>query len=165
MGCEVAGTVHIMCGLPGSGKSDYAKQLEKEKAAVLFSLDEWMMASLGREPSNEDLEKFVLPCQDLIWRASLPLLDRQVDVIYDFTLYSREGRKKLIDQIKLYGAEAIIYYFNVPYSDCKERLSERTKFASPYGFSVTEERFDELANRFIPPGEDEGVQVIYIENL
>ena len=157
-------TVHIMCGLPGSGKSDYAKELEKEKAAVLFSLDEWMIALLGKDQSNEDFEKFVLPCQELIWKASLPLLDRNVDVIYDFAIYSREGRKKLIDQIKGYGAEAIIYYFNAPHSVCKERLSERNKFAGPYDFSVAEERFDELASRFVPPCEDEGVQVIFIEN-
>lgn len=153
-----------MCGLPGSGKSDYAKELEKDKGAVLFCLDEWMIALLGKDQSNEDFEKFILPCQDLIWKASLPLLDRDVDVIYDFAIYSREGRGVIIDQIKGYGAEAVIYYFNVPHSVCKERLAERNRFAGPNDFSVTEERFDELASRFIPPCEDEGVQVIFIEN-
>ena len=157
--------MHIMCGLPGSGKSDYAKNLEKEKGAVLFSLDEWMIALLGKDKSDEDFEKFVSPCQDLIWKASLPLLDRNVDVIYDFPIYSIEGRKILIDQIKGYGSEAVIYYFNVPHSVCKERLSERNQFAGPFGFSVTERRFDELASRFVPPCEDEGVQVIFIENI
>lgn len=160
----MSGTVHIMCGLPGSGKSDYAKKLEKEKAAVLFSLDEWMVALLGKDKSNEDFERFVLPCQDLIWQASLPLLDRNVDVVYDFAIYSRKGRKLLIDQIKAYGAEAVIYYVNVPHSVCKERLSERNELKGPSDFSVTEERFDELANRLVPPSEDEGVQVIFIEN-
>ncbi len=160
----MSGTVHIMCGLPGSGKSDYAKKLEKEKAAVLFSLDEWMTALLGKDQLNEDFERFVLPCQDLIWQASLPLLDRNVDVIYDFAIYSRKGRKLLIDQIKAYGAEAVIYYFNVPHSVCKERLSERNELTGHSDFSVTEERFDELANRLVPPSEDEGVQVTFIEN-
>lgn len=164
MGYEVGGTVYIMCGLPGSGKSDYARNLEEEKGAVLFSLDEWMIALLGKDQSKVEFEKFVLPCQDLIWKASQPLLDRGVDVIYDFAIYSLEGRKILIDQIKAYGSEAVIYYFNVPHSVCKERLSERNKFTGLHDFSVPEERFNELASRFIPPSEEEGVQVIYIEN-
>jgi predicted kinase len=160
----VSGTVHIICGLPGSGKSDYAKTLEKEKEAVLFSQDEWMIALLGKDHSIEQFERFVLPCQDLIWEASLSLLDRNIDVIFDFAIYSRKGRKLLIDLIKSYGAEAVIYCLNVPHNACKERLSERNRLTGYSDFSVTEERFDELVNRFDQPSEDEGVQVIFIEN-
>ena len=153
-----------MCGLPGSGKSDYAKTLEKEKEAVLFSLDEWMIALLGKDHSIEQFERFVLPCQDLIWKVTLPLLDRNIDVVFDFAIYSRKGRKLLIDRIKSYGAEAVIYCLNMPHSACKERLSERNRLTDSSDFSVTEERFDELASHFVPPCEDEGVQVIFIEN-
>ena len=35
------------CGLPGSGKTTVARELERETGAIRFSTDEWM-AELGR---------------------------------------------------------------------------------------------------------------------
>jgi len=35
--------VHLLCGLPGAGKTAYAYSLEAELPAVRFSLDEWML--------------------------------------------------------------------------------------------------------------------------
>lgn len=35
--------VHLLCGLPGAGKTTYAARLAAENSAVRFSLDEWML--------------------------------------------------------------------------------------------------------------------------
>jgi adenylate kinase len=37
-------TLVIVCGLPGSGKTTHAKNVEQELRAVRFSPDEWMDA-------------------------------------------------------------------------------------------------------------------------
>jgi len=34
----------IVCGLPGSGKTTHAKQLQAKLGAICFSADEWMDA-------------------------------------------------------------------------------------------------------------------------
>lgn len=35
--------VHLLCGLPGAGKTVYARGLEADLPAVRFTLDEWML--------------------------------------------------------------------------------------------------------------------------
>ena len=40
-------TVHLLCGLPGAGKTTLARQLEAGLPAVRFSLDERMLRSEG----------------------------------------------------------------------------------------------------------------------
>ncbi len=160
----MAKTVHIMCGLPGTGKSSYARKLATDKDAVLFSLDEWMTDLLGDSYKNTEFERFVLPCQKMIWRASLPLLDREIEFVYDFAIYSKKGRKELFDKIRGYGAEAIIYYFNIPHETCKERLRRRGVSKTVHEAVVTPEQFDKLVTYFVPPSEDEGFKVKIINN-
>jgi predicted kinase len=36
-------TVHLLCGLPGAGRTTHARRLAAERPAVRFSLDEWML--------------------------------------------------------------------------------------------------------------------------
>lgn len=36
-------TVHLLCGLPGAGKTTLARRLEAGLPAIRFSLDEWML--------------------------------------------------------------------------------------------------------------------------
>ena len=49
----------IVCGLPGAGKTTYAKRLEEKIGAVRFCPDEWMQAlslSLHNEESAHKIE-------------------------------------------------------------------------------------------------------------
>ncbi|MEM8531378.1 MAG: AAA family ATPase, partial [Chloroflexota bacterium] len=35
--------VHLMCGLPTSGKTTFARRIATERRAIRFTLDEWMI--------------------------------------------------------------------------------------------------------------------------
>jgi len=53
-------TLIIVCGLPGSGKTTYAKQLEQKVQAIRFCPDEWMDAleiNLWKEQIRDRIEK------------------------------------------------------------------------------------------------------------
>ena len=43
----------IVCGLPGSGKTTFARSLENRLHAIRFSADEWMDA-LSLDPWDEE---------------------------------------------------------------------------------------------------------------
>lgn len=100
----------------------------------------------------------------MICKASIPLIDRGHDVVYDFAVYSKHGRRQLFEKIRDYGANAIIYYFNIPYSVCKKRLLKRNELKKTYEAKITSEQFDLLSKYFVPPNEDEGFQIITINN-
>lgn len=40
-------TLHLICGLPGSGKTTLAKQLEHDPPALRLAPDEWMARIVG----------------------------------------------------------------------------------------------------------------------
>ncbi len=46
-------TVHLLCGLPGSGKTSYAKKLETQGVAR-FTLDEELFKRFGREYESHE---------------------------------------------------------------------------------------------------------------
>jgi predicted kinase len=45
---RTGGRLIIVCGLPGSGKTTFAKALEIRHSAIRFSPDEWMNALFHR---------------------------------------------------------------------------------------------------------------------
>lgn len=49
-------TLHLMVGLPGSGKTTLAKQIEKAQQAIRFTPDEWQIRLFGDDFQSEPNE-------------------------------------------------------------------------------------------------------------
>lgn len=47
--------IYLLCGLPGSGKTTYAKQLQ-EQGVIRLSLDEELFKLFGRDFNPRDFE-------------------------------------------------------------------------------------------------------------
>lgn len=74
-----------MVGLPASGKTTRAKQLEEERQALRSTPDEWMIPLFN--DNDADGKRNVLEGR-LIWLA-LGALDHGIDVILDFGVWSK----------------------------------------------------------------------------
>jgi predicted kinase len=46
---DIRPTLYVMVGLPGAGKTTYARHLEAEKQVLRLTPDEWMIPLFGRE--------------------------------------------------------------------------------------------------------------------
>jgi len=64
-GMKEPAILYLLVGLPGSGKTTKAKQLEVEASALRLTLDEWMIPLFGR---NDQAERDALEGR-LIWIA------------------------------------------------------------------------------------------------
>ena len=69
-------TVHLLCGRPGSGKTTFARELEKTHKAVRYTYDEWMVQLYGRSP--EQFETLFNRVSNLIWRIAIRNLTRVI---------------------------------------------------------------------------------------
>ena len=47
-------TLHLICGLPCSGKTTYAKQLEPRASALRLTPDEWHVTLFGHDVLEEE---------------------------------------------------------------------------------------------------------------
>src|SRR5215470_14880089 len=96
--CMPSPRLIVICGLPGSGKTTLARELEASLDAVRMCPDEWMDAlhiDLWDSAKRADIEA-------LQWRLAQDLLRRGIVVVIEFGSWAREER----DVLRL-GARAL----------------------------------------------------------
>ncbi|MFZ1019790.1 MAG: ATP-binding protein [Minisyncoccia bacterium] len=144
-------TLHIICGVPCSGKSTLAKKLEKEHPALRLTPDEWMDRIVG-DGYNEAKREIVEKIQCEIAEQALKL---GVDVILENGFWTRKERDDLRDMAKRIGAVAKVYYFDVTRDELIRRLRERNKNLPKHNFHLEEHQIDEALKLFEAPTLDE----------
>ena len=60
-------TLFLICGLPGSGKTTLAKQLEKEHNAHRLCPDEWITQIMADPNDIPELERLPNPVESILW--------------------------------------------------------------------------------------------------
>src|ERR1700709_2367688 len=80
-------TLFVMVGLPASGKTTLAKELELRHDALRLTKDDWMMALFGWG-DFEDKREVV---EALLWQMGARALRLGGKVVLDYGLWGREG--------------------------------------------------------------------------
>ena len=63
-------TLHLMCGLPCSGKTTAAKKLEKELNALRLTPDEWHTRLFGQDLGHDGHDWRHDTIEDLLWNVA-----------------------------------------------------------------------------------------------
>ena len=153
-------TVHLMCGLPGSGKTTVARRIEVEHEAFRFTLDEWMLRLFDFTPFDAGYGPAADRVKDLIWDIASKLVARGNDVVLDWSQWSREMRSNASARVESIGGAVALHYVNLPLDGVEERLRSRNTHR-PSGSHVID--VDELrrfaTTLFEPPSKDEGLPI------
>lgn len=160
-------TVHLISGLPCSGKTTYSKRLAAELDAVHFWLDYWLITLYGAynidEVGHPEHVRRVLACRELIWAMAVEFLRRGADVILDDGFFLREHREQVVRMAREAGAEAKIHYLNTPVEVLRVRLQERNANLPKYNFPISPDRFDYFVDMYEVPSADEGAELVVVE--
>jgi predicted kinase len=111
----------IVCGLPASGKTTLAKELESRLRAVRFSPDEWMDALLLNLWDEERRGKI----EALQWKFAQELLALGVTVIIEWGTWGRTERDTLRLGARAVGAAVELHYVSAPADVLFDRMQRR----------------------------------------
>ena len=160
-------TLHLMSGLPCSGKTTYARALSVDLNCVLFTLDRWLITAFEKyriaDVGHPEHVRRVLACRELIWDSASELLTRGVDVILDDGFFFRENRMQVVAEARALGASAKIHYLKVPLPELQVRLASRNASLPQFNFLIDPQTLDAFIDMFEVPSADEGGEVVVIQ--
>ncbi len=155
-------TLHLLMGLPGSGKTTLGKLLETETKATYLSSDEYRLM-LFKEPCFSQEEHDMLYAT--LDHNVLHLLEAGRDVIYDANLNRKIHRLEKYELAKNYGAKVRLWWVQTPEKLAKQRrIDEQDHLLIPEN-ETPENMFDRIAGVFEPPEEDEDFTVVDGTNI
>lgn len=143
--------LHLICGLPGAGKSVLAARLEREARAVRLTPDAWLRR-LGAEAEDEDARAAVEAIQ---WQLAQRLLELGIDVVLESGFWSRAERVFFRQRARALGAKSKLYYLDVPRAELVRRLTRRNAAPGKEDFKVELAKLDDWIAAFEPPTAEE----------
>jgi len=144
-----------MCGLPCSGKTTLARQIEQERSALRLTPDEWIARLFGPDPSIETLDAARDPVEAALWDLAARVLTLGVDVILDFGVWSRSEREEFRARAARLGARSELHSLDVPEEELLVRLAVRNVQPPPGTFWIDAARMRLWFRLFEPPDADE----------
>ena len=146
-------TLHLICGLPGSGKTTLARQLERELRALRLAPDEWMARIVG-DGYDEAKRAAVEAVQ---WEIALgsSALARIKAVLRENGFWSRSERDDFRARAAVVGADTKLHFLDVPRDELLRRLALRNAAPQQATFSVNEAQLDLWSSWFERPSPDE----------
>jgi len=161
--------LHLISGLPCSGKTTYAIGLQADLNCALFSLDHWLITLFGRyeiaSVGQEEHTRRVLACRELIWDSASELLRRSVDVILDDGFFLRDHRIRHINLAAALGVHARIHYIDTPIEVIRARPESRNAALLPFNFRIDLDTLAGFNNLFEVPSSAEGSEVVLVRNF
>jgi predicted kinase len=113
----------ILCGLPGSGKTTFAKRLEKELSIVRLCPDEWM-AGLGIDHKDSVTHDRL---EDRLSKLALTLLEFGQSVVLEYGFWGRSERDQKRSEARSLEVPIDLYYLNPPQEELWRRLMMRNQ--------------------------------------
>ena len=148
-------TLILISGLPGSGKTTLARQLEQVRPALRLSPDEWIAPLLADPADTAERDRLREPIEAVQWEVAARALALGVDVVLDWGFWSRAERVTCRARAEALGAKTELHFLAASRDELWERLSRRNASLPPGTFPVTEAELDLWLLQFQPPSADE----------
>ena len=149
-------TLYLTCGLPGSGKTTLAKQIEEELPAFRLTADEWLHELYPDISTPEaELGPFRGRVERIQWQIAVRALKLGCNVVLDWGVWGKEERDLYRTVAREIGARVVLCVLDPPIAELWRRLSLRNE-DRPFGaFEIAESELLRWSNHFQRPTAEE----------
>jgi predicted kinase len=148
-------TLHLMVGLPCSGKTTLAQQLEREHSALRLTPDAWHVRLFGQDAEEPEHDARHGLIEALLWTIAQRALELGTHVILDFGFWAREEREDYRSRAQQLGASSEVHFLDVPADVLLQRLAVRNAQPSPTSFAIPAAMMEAWIACFQRPTPDE----------
>lgn len=104
-----SGTLVLVCGLPGSGKTTFAKRLEADREAIRMCPDDWIEAVLQDPSDSDEKDRLRDVIENLQWDLAKQYLCKGLTVILENGFWAEEERSQYAMEALELGARIELY--------------------------------------------------------
>ncbi len=116
-----------MVGLPCSGKTTRAKELENELFALRLTPDEWHVNLFGHDINDPEHDKRHNLIETMLWQIAARALSLGTNVILDFGFWAKEEREDFRSRARKIGAGSEIVYMDIDEEELIRRVKIRNE--------------------------------------
>ncbi|MDO9358564.1 MAG: ATP-binding protein [Polaromonas sp.] len=163
------GTIHLVFGPQGAGKSTYARELASRTAGLRFSIDEWMGSLYGADlPKPLDvawITERVQRCEQRIWATAAEVARSGTDIVLDLGFMKAASRSAFISRGWNANHAVQLHHVTAPQPIRRERvLARNEERGETFSFEVTPSMFDFMETQFEPPTAEELSHALLVES-
>lgn len=144
-----------MVGLPCSGKTTRAKELEKELFALRLTPDEWRVNLFGHDIADPDHDKRHYLIEDMLWQVAAHALSFGTNIILDFGFWAKEERDDYRARAQKLNARSEIIFMDVEEDELLKRVKQRNENLTNTIHSIPESSMLSAFRIFQKPGAEE----------
>ncbi len=152
------GTLSVMVGMVGTGKTTRARRIAAERRAVRLTPDEWMIPLFGQDFRDDQYTHRRDVLEARLISVALDVLRAGVDVVLDFGCWAKAERSALRYLAASVGAGCELVYVTLPQDEQGRGVTARWEDAPATTFPITDDDLDAWTDHFEVPdaGELEG---------
>ena len=150
--------VYLLCGLPGSGKTNYAKKLEAG-GALRLTVDEELFRRHGKDLDAQHIDQY----EKEIKLDFKSLLEKAVkggkSVALDYGFWKKSERDEYKQLAESVGAQWKLLFFDTSLEILKSRIAARNIADPTNNHVISEELLERFSTKLEPPS-GEGEEII-----
>lgn len=144
-------TVYLIVGLPGSGKTTRAKELEASASALRLTPDEWQIALFGDQnpPDKRDL------VEGKLVQLGMRAAELGTNVVFDFGFWGTDERSALRWIAGTVGARSQVVYLPIDLEEQRRRVTSRFATTPHQTFHMSDRELQLWRAQFQEPEDEE----------
>lgn len=149
------GTLILVCGLPGAGKTTLAKGIERERNAIRMCPDEWIAQLLANPHDVPERDRLRDPMENLQWDLTRTYLTQGFTVVLENGFWSEEERSLYAMGALDLGARIELIYLEASLDELWRRVDARNDTPEGEIFPMTRDDLERAWRLFELPLPDE----------